>query len=112
MAGISIEVTHAPAECVVWVGGDVDAQTSPLLDLVSTESSFRPAAVIVDASGISFIDASGLRALERLGRRVARSRRTFWVRDPSRCLVTLLDLGAVESELRMEGDAGDVAGRG
>ena len=50
----------------------------------------------VDASGLTFCDAAGLRALVRARRRAERAGRSFDVVHPSPCLRRLLQLVGVD----------------
>ena len=72
---------------VVAVVGDLDAATGGLL---ARRLSTQPAVEVIDLSGVTFIDASGLRALiEATGCDGANRRR---LRSPSRPVVRICEI--------------------
>lgn len=68
-AGFSLEVERAPhgAEATVRVAGDVDLNTAEELERAVREQ-LASAPVLLDLSGVTFMDSSGLRALDALVR--------------------------------------------
>ena len=61
---MKVEVTERDGANVVAVEGDVDMSTAPdLRQILQRVVSNRPDAVIVDLSGVPYIDSSGLATL-------------------------------------------------
>jgi anti-anti-sigma factor len=95
------------SEALVVASGELDLQAVPeLRDLFSSLASSGCREVVVDASGVTFIDVSGLRAL--LGG-VSRGL-TLLLQAPSKPVVRLLQLTATTDALPVvepeEGRAG------
>lgn len=60
----SLEVTDR--ETVLTIGGELDMASAPVLGaavLDACSAGSRPGSVVVDAFGVTFVDAAGLRAL-------------------------------------------------
>jgi anti-sigma B factor antagonist len=56
-------------ERVVVVSGEVDVATAPTLDRELEQALARPGTVVVDLSGVTFLDSSGCHVLVRANRR-------------------------------------------
>jgi anti-sigma B factor antagonist len=76
----------------VWLEGDQDIATVfTLADTLAAVISVDDADVVVDLSGVTFMDASTISVLVRARRAVSQSRR-LTLRSPSKCAQRLLDL--------------------
>ncbi len=66
-AGLSVQIRRSAdgGETVVSVAGEVDLTTSEELDRV-VRAEMRREAVLLDLRGVTFMDSSGLRALDTL----------------------------------------------
>ena len=89
---------------VIRVCGDQDlANVSALSDALASATELGEADVVVDLSGVTFMDASTLGALVR-ARHVLESRsRSLTVRCPSPCAQRLLDLCGIRDLADPEG---------
>ena len=96
----SITVTIDDAKVIV-VKGDVDLAGGPLLDdaLARAESA---GPVVIDVSGVDFIDSSGLRSLLSASRRAEERSGAVVLRAPSPGVLRLLELTGTTEQFRIE----------
>ncbi len=101
--GFTVAVNAGSAGVIAHVAGDIDLSTGPRLvdEVISAHRSGM--SVMLDLSGVEFVDSSGLRALlelkERIGEgaQITIQRPTSRVRDLLR-LTHLIDVFNVDSE--------------
>jgi anti-sigma B factor antagonist len=78
---------------VIRVRGDQDlSNVSALSDALASATDLGRAAVVVDLSGVTFMDASTLGAIVRARNVLESQSRSLIVRCPSPCALRLLDL--------------------
>ena len=104
----SLAVAAAPGRTVVTTSGEVDAATAPML----REALMRAQAgllrqgpehsLVVDLSGVTFIDASALGVLAGAARRAHRVGGEIVLRDPTRMTVRLLEITGLLRMFRVE----------
>lgn len=107
MADRHFEVMSAVGgpEAVVTVSGDLDLATVPRLDtelagvLAGDPGVER---VVVDLSGVDFVDSSGLTALIKSNRRAKEDGLAFVLRSPSDRVMRTLKLTQLETVLDIE----------
>jgi anti-sigma B factor antagonist len=93
---------------LVSVRGGVDVATSPwllrLISAVQTDSrrARTHSHVVVDLSGVTLLDASGLGVLAAAARAADRNGDTFVLRDPSPRTKRVLDISRLTSAFRIE----------
>lgn len=102
---LSVSVTSAaPAGTVVEVAGEVDMATAPqLYEGLMAALSGGGHEVVVDVSGIRFIDASGIETLLRAAESARESGRSFQLHEPSKAVRRLLVLLELNSSLCVNG---------
>ena len=92
-------------EAVVTVSGDLDLATVPRLDdelagvLAGDHAVER---LVVDLSGVDFVDSSGLTALIKSNRRAKEDGLAFVLRSPSERVMRTLKLTQLETVLDIE----------
>lgn len=74
------------------VAGEIDASTAPALDEAIRHLPIGKGAVVLDLSGVSFIDSSGLRVLISLAGRANDEGRSVVLRHPSPTVARLLEI--------------------
>jgi anti-anti-sigma factor len=74
------------------VAGEIDASTAPALDDALSHLPIGDGPVVLDLSGVSFIDSSGLRVLISLAGRARDEGRSVALRDPSPTVARLLEI--------------------
>jgi len=96
--GLTIDVEQLPNEALIRVTGEVDLYSSPELrkKLLKTIPSSR-GDVVVDLSGVSYIDSSGVATLVE-GLRSARQHDIgFILSTPSEAVTQVLELARLDS---------------
>jgi anti-sigma B factor antagonist len=79
----------------VMIRGDLDLATAPWLRRVIIEAQAAPGVrgtVVIDMSGVTFIDACGIGVLVSAHKRARARGGQLVLRDPSRCVSRLLEL--------------------
>ena len=77
---------------VVWVGGDQDASTVVGVTTAIESAAAIDDAVVVDLSGVTFMDTSVIRALLVVQRRLAERSQSLLVRSASPAAARLLQM--------------------
>jgi anti-anti-sigma factor len=62
-----------PDALILWLSGSLDRATSSLLDRELDAQPIRPTRLIIDLTGLQFIDSGGLDSLERIHQRACQS---------------------------------------
>lgn len=101
---LSIDVSHSGPDAVVTVAGEIDPHTAaPLTEaldgLAGTDDLQR---VVLDLSGVTFVDSSGLRVLLTARERFAERDIHFSLRAPSEPVRRLLEITDLLSRLDVE----------
>jgi anti-sigma B factor antagonist len=99
---------------VVMPRGELDIAGVPLMHdaLAALEQEPHVHAVLLDLSGIEFIDSSGLRAIMRAERAVARTGRRFALVKGGQPVHRVFELTGMESRLTWVGSAADLVDGG
>ena len=87
---------------VVSVRGEVDIATAPMLDRLVRTLLESHAHVVLDLSGVSFIDSTGIGVLVAATRAAEDDGATFAIREPSRSVMRVLELSGVSARLNLE----------
>lgn len=91
---LSMDRTTSGDEVVLRVAGELDPHTSPQLDEafdeVATQGGVKR--VVLDASGVQFIDSSGLRVLLAADDALASAGIRLAIRSPSESVRRLLEI--------------------
>lgn len=81
----------------IVLGGEYDcAMADDLAADLARAASGHDAAVVVDASAVTFMDASALRVLVKTKMDLASQGRSFLLRDPASCVKRLLEICKLE----------------
>lgn len=99
-----VVIDEAPT-VVITIAGELDMDSAPqLMDAAADVLASRPPAIALEASGITFVDSSGLQAILKLSQASTREGVTCAVRNPSATLVRLLALTGISGVLTVESD--------
>ena len=102
---LTIDVTRVDAEVVgVTMAGDVDACAAERLRaaIAAAVDRHRPRAVVVDCSGVSFLDAAGVGALVRAHEHAAVRLVELRLVNPSRTVTRVLTVAGVAGVLGLD----------
>src|SRR5215212_4904587 len=73
--------------------GELDMATAPVLErVIKTAARSHPDRIVLDLSGLSFVDVSGLRAILDAARSARRDGRSVVITNPMPHIVRLLEL--------------------
>lgn len=106
---LEVAVVDVAVAAVVPVRGELVAATAPALRQVLIEtqaSSAGQRAVVVDLSGVTFIDASGLGVLVAALKRARARHGELVLRDPAPGVVRTLELTRLATAFRIERTTG------
>lgn len=96
---LRIETTHRDGTVTLEVAGELDISTRDLLwSHVDAAVASRPDSITLEASGLVFLDSTGLAALLRTRTRAKEARVAFRVIEPSPALRRLADIGGIGDE--------------
>ena len=84
------ELIHLNGDAVLRVVGEVDASTSPMLHEACLDLASISDRLVLDLSGVTFMDSSGLHVLIRLHHREGTT--SVVVRNPSGQVLRLLQI--------------------
>jgi anti-anti-sigma factor len=68
-----VRIEHRADAVILWLSGTLDRATSALLDRELDAQAGRPMPVVVDLTGLEFVDSSGLDTLVRIHQRAGHS---------------------------------------
>jgi anti-anti-sigma factor len=91
---VSVAALDSPAgpSTVLRLAGEADATTRTLHDALEAEAARKPRRLVIDMSGLSFIDSSALGAVIRAHRRLAEAGGTLALACPSDHVARILGL--------------------
>jgi anti-sigma B factor antagonist len=95
MDSVASRVEVTPSENGWSIVGEVDASTSPTVAdalAIVPEGGRKSGRIVVETSGVSFIDSSGLRVLIELSERAAALGAKVVLASPSRSMARLIEL--------------------
>jgi len=84
--------------------GELDMYSAPLLEReLESAAKRRPQQIVLDLSGLSFMDVSGLRAILDAARRARREGGSLVIANPMPHIVRLLELTAIDQSVEVQG---------
>ncbi|MFP5257201.1 MAG: STAS domain-containing protein [Acidimicrobiia bacterium] len=97
--GLTIRTEETAAGHVVRVGGELDLASAPQLsEALADPSGDVSQPVVLDLSGVSFIDSSALRALLLAGRQLADAGRTLQIGPRSEAVRRVLEVTQLDQQ--------------
>ncbi len=106
-----IEVDDDPERAVVRLWGDVDASLRDQASLAMIALVHRGGPYVVDVSGVTFLDSSGIAFVLQVHRMATDTGSTAVLRDPPVLVIEMLDLIGLGGTIPFEFSAGDTADR-
>lgn len=95
----AVTITTDP-EGVVVVTGEIDMASGPLVESAATAGGGSP--VVIDVSGVTFIDSSGLRSLLAISRSATAANTTVTLRGVGPEVARLLEITGTGSLFTVE----------
>lgn len=101
-----VRVTDEPQRAIVRVGGEIDIDRAPLLQEALHTVITRPECpdeIVVDLTGLTFCDSSGLNALLHARLTAAEYARYITLHAPNPQVLRLLEITGVDSIFHVTG---------
>jgi anti-sigma B factor antagonist len=106
---VSVE-DGADGAVIVRLSGEADITTVPALaEALSSPAAGSPALLIVDASGLTFIDSAALHVLVRAHRRLRSDGRSLALVRPSPTVMRILQLSGLDRVIAVYASPADAA---
>ena len=100
---LRFKAEHYGSEAIIVLEGEFDMTgTERFWAFVDAALAAEPRAIIVDASGLEFVDSSGLLALMRARDAAVEVGTAFTIRNPSAALRRIVELAGLEELLGPE----------
>jgi anti-sigma B factor antagonist len=101
--GFDVEVTEERAQVLIAVFGELDLVSSPVLDrhLAGAVSRGRPK-VVVDVSGVTFLDLRGINSIVAAHTAAAEAGSTLVVRGAGEHVRRLVEVCGLDDHLHLE----------
>lgn len=96
-----LEIT-AQGPCSVSVSGEIDAHSAPSLADHLSDCSANDADIVIDMSGVTFMDSSGLRTLIDLHQRTEAAPYGLVLRSPSDTVVRLIEVAGLDDHFTLD----------
>lgn len=101
----TVKVEHSEGVARLYLGGELDLASEHLLDqAMDAAEQQAPHAILVDLSGLSFMDSTGLSALLRTYQRAEDAGRTVLVAGAGRAVDKLLAVSGARRILKERPD--------
>lgn len=94
------QLTITPTDTGFAVHGEIDAHTAPSVATALEASTLDH--VVIDMSGVEFVDSSGLRVLIEAHQAAADNGGSVTLSEPSASVVRLLEISGVDGYLHVE----------
>lgn len=104
MTEFAVSIERVDGDAVLVLAGEIDLATSPrvrdaVIDVLATQP---PARLVIDLSGVSFLDSTGIGALVAGRNKAAALGVPFVVRHPQRMVRRVLDIAGLLEVLDVE----------
>lgn len=102
---VSVENGEDGSRTVVRLVGEADVTTRALAEVLGAEASKKPRLLLVDLSGLTFIDSAALHEIVRAHRELRAQGCLLALVDPSRAVARILELSALDQVLSVRATA-------
>lgn len=96
---------------VVRLVGEADVTTAVLGEALSAEAAKKPRSLLVDMSGLTFIDSAALHEIVRVHRRLRADGGLLALISPSPAVARVLELSALDQVIPVHGSVEEAGGR-
>lgn len=96
---VSVEGREAGSTTVVRLAGEADVTTGALAEVLGAEAAKKPRLLLVDMSGLAFIDSAALHELVKAHRKLRTEGCELALVGPSRAVARVLQLSALDQVL-------------
>jgi anti-sigma B factor antagonist len=102
---VSVEDGDDGSRTVVRLAGEADVTTPALAEVLGAEAAKRPRLLLVDVSGLTFIDSAALHEIVRAHRELRAEGCLLALVGPSRGVARILELSALDQVLSVHATA-------
>jgi stage II sporulation protein AA (anti-sigma F factor antagonist) len=102
---VSVEDRGGAARTVVRLVGEADVTTTVLGDVLGAEAAKKPRLLLVDVSGLTFIDSAALHEIVRAYRRLRADGCLLALISPSPRVARILQLSALDQVIPVHASA-------
>lgn len=93
---VSVEDREGGSRTVVRLVGEADATTRALAEVLAAEAARKPGLLLVDLSGLTFIDSAALHEIVQAHRKLRADGCRLELAGPSRAVARILQLSAID----------------
>ena len=93
---VSVENCEGGSRTVVRLVGDADVTTPALAEILAAETAKKPHLVLVDISGLTFIDSAALHEIVQAHRKLRADGSLLALAGPTRAVARILQLSALD----------------
>jgi len=106
---VSVSSEHGQdgSRVVVWLAGEADVTTRELGDVLGAEAAKQPRLLLVDLSGLTFIDSAALHEIVRAHRRLRADGGRLVLVGPSTAVARVLELSALDQVIPVHATANE-----
>jgi anti-anti-sigma factor len=88
--------------CSVGVSGEIDAHSAPMLAERLSGCSGAETDIVIDLSGVTFMDSSGLRVLIDIRQRLEATPHRLVLASPSDSVIRLLEVAGLDGHFTLD----------
>ena len=102
---VSVEDREGDSRTVVRLVGEADVTTQELAEVLSAEAAKRPRLLLVDVSGLTFIDSAALHQIVQAHRKLRADGGRLELVGPSHAVARILQLSALDQVISVRPSA-------
>ncbi len=102
---VSVDDCEGGSRTVVRLVGEADVTTRTLAEVLGAEAAKKPHLLLVDISGLAFIDSAALHDIVRVYRQLRADGCMLELAGPSRAVARILQLSAIDQVIPVRASA-------
>jgi anti-sigma B factor antagonist len=102
---VSVEDRDDGSRTVVRLVGEADVTTAALAEVLGAEAAKKPRLLVVDMSGLTFIDSAALHEIVQAHRKLRADGGLLALAGPSRSVARILQLSAIDQVIPVRASA-------
>jgi anti-sigma B factor antagonist len=102
---VSVEDREGGSRTVVRLAGEADVTTQALAEVLDAEVAKKPRLLLVDVSGLAFIDSAALHQIVQAHRKLRADGCQLELVGPSRAVARILQLSALDQVIPVRSSA-------
>ena len=102
---VSVEDREGGSRTVVGLAGEADVTTLALAEVLGAEAAKKPRLLLVDVSGLTFIDSAALHQIVQVHRKLRADGSRLELVGPSPAVARILQLSAIDQVIPVRASA-------